>query len=91
MIGSKYGIAIIENFFSKNEVNPNVAIEFGFMRALKKEKDILLLKEKNANLNRADFLGRIRKEFNTTSKEIMKKTIVEAIDNWLAGKVPSKI
>jgi hypothetical protein len=43
MIGCKFGIAVLENIL-QDEFNPNVALEYGFMRAL--GKPTLLLKEK---------------------------------------------
>jgi hypothetical protein len=84
MLASKYGIAVLENF-CKEEFNPNVAMEFGFMQACGRE--CLLLKDKDFKNVRADILGRLWIEFDASSEESMKKTVEEAIHKWLLGKV----
>lgn len=82
-LGSKYGIAVLESF-SAEEFNPNVAMEFGFMKALGRE--VLLLKDKNFKHVRADILGRLWIEFDSTSKQSIEETIEDAIHKWLVGK-----
>jgi hypothetical protein len=74
--GCNYGIAVLENLYS-DEMNPNVALEYGYMLA--KGKQVLLLKEKSFKNIRADILGKIWKEF-----EIGKKGSIErAIQGWM--------
>ena len=46
LLGCRYGIAIVEDRF-KPELNPNVAMEWGWMRGL--GKDVLFLVEKQAH------------------------------------------
>jgi hypothetical protein len=77
MIGCKYGIAVLENIL-QNEFNPNVALEYGFMRAL--GKPVLLLKEKRM-APRADILGTLWEEFDML--EGIEMTIGDAINRWV--------
>ncbi|MCD6448904.1 MAG: hypothetical protein J7L34_00125 [Thermotogaceae bacterium] len=83
MLASKYGIAVLENF-CEEKFNPNVAMEFGFMQALGRE--CLLLKDKDFRNVRADILGRLWIEFDSSSETSMRKTVEEAIHKWLLGK-----
>lgn len=53
MLCCKYGVAVLEDIIA-DEFNPNVALEYGFMRAL--GKPTLLLKERRFK-PRADILG----------------------------------
>jgi nucleoside 2-deoxyribosyltransferase len=76
MIGCKYGIAVLENIL-ENEFNPNVALEYGFMRAL--GKPVLLLEEKRMS-PRADILGTLWEQFDMV--EGIQKTIADAINRW---------
>lgn len=79
MESSKFGIAVLENL-SSSEFNPNVAIEFGYMKSL--GCNILLLKEKSFENIRADLIGRIWKEFSADSESNVKETIENAIHRW---------
>jgi hypothetical protein len=76
MFGCKFGIAVLEDIIA-NEFNPNVALEYGFMRAL--GKPTLLLKEQRFH-PRADILGTVWEEFDILDIE---KTVHSAIDRWL--------
>jgi hypothetical protein len=76
MFCCKYGIAVLEDILV-DEFNPNVALEYGFMRAL--GKPTLLLKEKRFK-PRADILGTIWEEFDILDFE---NSINEAINRWL--------
>ena len=75
MFGCKYGVAILENLIV-DEFNPNVALEYGFMRAL--GKPVLLLKEKRFS-PRADILGTLWEEFDMFNIE---SSISAAVDKW---------
>lgn len=70
------GVAVLEDR-SANEFNPNVALEYGFMRAL--EKPTLLLKDKAFRNARADILGTIHGEFDIAR---IGETLTGAIDQW---------
>jgi nucleoside 2-deoxyribosyltransferase len=72
------GIAILEDRIA-NEFNPNVAIEYGFMRAL--NKPVLLLADSGFRNLRADVIGTLREEFDITDIE---GTIREPIERWIA-------
>lgn len=76
MFGCKFGIAVLDNLVA-DEFNPNVALEYGFMRAL--GKPALLLKEKRF-APRADVLGTLWEEFDMFDIE---KTVATAIHRWL--------
>ncbi len=80
MYGSKYGIAVLEQE-TADEFNPNVALEYGFMRAL--GKNVLLLKEKRFRRIRADILGTVWIEFDVTD---VRGSIHGAVRSW-AGDI----
>jgi hypothetical protein len=77
MICCKYGMAILEDRVV-DEFNPNVAIEYGFMRAL--NKPTLLLGDEGFRSLRADIIGTLREQFDITN---IKKTIRKPIEKWL--------
>ena len=77
MHGCKFGIAVLEDR-SANEFNPNVALEYGFMRALGKQ--VLLLKERRFERIRADILGSVWIGFDMSDVALSLKA---AIDKWL--------
>jgi nucleoside 2-deoxyribosyltransferase len=75
MFGCKYGIAVLEDVFVA-EFNPNVALEYGFMRAL--GKPTLLLKERRFSA-RADILGTLWEQFDVFD---IPTTVKSSIDRW---------
>jgi nucleoside 2-deoxyribosyltransferase len=77
LICCKYGIAILEDRVA-DEFNPNVALEYGFMRAL--NKPTLLLADVGFRNLRADIIGTLREHFDITD---MKGTIKKPIEKWL--------
>ncbi len=80
LLGCSKGIAIVEDRY-KDEFNPNVAMEWGWMRAMGKE--VLYLVEETFNNERADAAGFISDKFSWDNPE---KQIREAVKNWLADK-----
>lgn len=76
MLCCKYGVAILEDIIVQ-EFNPNVALEYGFMRAL--GKPTLLLKEQRFD-PRADILGTLWQNFDILDIET---TVSNAINKWL--------
>jgi hypothetical protein len=76
MICCKYGIAVLENIM-QDEFNPNVALEYGFMRAL--GKPTLLLREKRFK-PRADILGTLWADFDILEIET---SVASAIERWV--------
>ncbi|MFI6458773.1 hypothetical protein ACIBF6_45415 [Streptosporangium amethystogenes] len=77
MLCSFRGIAILEDR-AEDEFNPNVALEYGFMRAL--NKDTLLLADRGFRNLRADVVGTLRETFDLLDIE---GTIPPAIARWL--------
>lgn len=76
MLCCKYGIAVLEDMIA-DEFNPNVALEYGFMRAL--GKPTLLLKERRFK-PRADILGTIWHEFDMLD---VPRTVADSVDRWI--------
>lgn len=77
MICCKYGIAILEDRIA-DEFNPNVALEYGFIRAL--NKPTLLLSDIGFRSLRADIIGTLRENFDITDIE---NTIQDPIKRWI--------
>ncbi|GGM73901.1 hypothetical protein GCM10007977_089340 [Dactylosporangium sucinum] len=73
------GVAILEDR-AADEFNPNVALEYGFMRAL--NRPTLLLADKGFRNLRADIIGTLREQFDLLDIE---NTVPEALERWLAG------
>jgi hypothetical protein len=66
MFACARGIAIVEDRFNP-KLNPNVAMEWGWMRAMK--KDVLYLVEKGAKETPADIMGLIKGRFDWDNPE----------------------
>ncbi len=77
LLGCSRGIAILEDQY-KSELNPNVAMEWGWMRGMGKE--VLCLVEKRFNHPRADWSGLIEDYFSWENPE---ETINPIVQNWL--------
>jgi hypothetical protein len=77
MLCSSLGVAILEDRVA-DEFNPNVALEYGFMRALNKRT--LLLADQGFRKLRADIIGTLRNEFDLTDIE---GTVQPAVERWL--------
>jgi hypothetical protein len=77
LLGSSKGIAIVEDKY-RPELNPNVAMEWGWMRAMGKK--VLFLQEEEFNHGRADFAGLRSYQFNWTNP---KPGIQAALESWI--------
>lgn len=77
MLCCKYGVAVLEDR-AKDEFNPNVALEYGFMRAL--DKRTLLLTDRGFRNLRADILGTVRQQFDITD---LAGTLTAPIERWI--------
>jgi len=77
MLCSAQGLAVLEDRV-KDEFNPNIALEYGFMRAL--NKPTLLLADSGFRNLRADIIGTLREEFDIVDIE---GTIRQPIEKWL--------
>jgi len=81
MLGCRYGVAILEDHVG-DELNPNVALEYGFMKGLGRE--VVLLEERRFKHLRADLLGTIPKEFDIDADHVVdRRSIHDAVSNWL--------
>ena len=79
LMGCKRAVAIVEDEYY-DELNPNVALEWGWMRALK--RDVMYLLKSGFKQGRADTEGFLRTEFDWHDPEAM---IRPAIIDWLSG------
>jgi hypothetical protein len=77
LLGCSRGIAIVENKYD-GEVNPNVAMEWGWMRAA--GRDVLYLLDSEFKNERADFTGFLSERF---SWDFPEKDIQAAVAKWL--------
>jgi hypothetical protein len=82
LLGCARGIAIVENKY-RDQVNPNVAMEWGWMRAAK--KDVLYLLEEDFENTSADFSGFLSARFSWSHPE---EGIEKALDQWLGPSKP---
>jgi len=76
MMGCKYGVCIFEEI-DEREFNPNVPLEYGFMRAMNRQ--VLLLKDIRMPKMPSDMTGKLYRNFDTYSITI---TVHEQIAQW---------
>ena len=77
LICCKFGVAILENI-SEEEYNPNVALEYGYIRAL--DKRVLLLADNGFPKPRADVVGKLREHFDIDN---IKESIKTPLEKWV--------
>jgi hypothetical protein len=83
MFGSKYGMAILEDRVA-NELNPNVTLEYGFMKAL--NRTVGLFRAQDFRHDRADLTGKLSKSFSIdASDRLDESSLKSAIYEWLTG------
>jgi hypothetical protein len=80
LLGCARGVAIVEDQY-RQELNPNVALEWGWMKGMGK-RVFFLVEEKFAH-GRADWQGLLSRTF---SWEAPEKGLQDAIVSWLRGK-----
>src|SRR5262249_14349270 len=81
MLGSRYGIAILEDRVA-DELNPNVALECGFMKSLNRQ--VSLFRDVQFRHDRAVLTGKLSKPFVIDSAEVLKPdSLAEAVKDWL--------
>ena len=81
MLGCKFGLAILEDR-GANEMNPNVALEFGFMKAM--DRIVGLLREEAFKHDRADLIGKLVKSFRIDeSLALDEASLKTAIQDWM--------
>jgi hypothetical protein len=81
LLGCKRGVAIVEDHY-KPELNPNVALDWGWMRAMGKE--VLFLVETDFKHRRADWEGFLKADFCWSHPS---REIVDAVSAWLGPEV----
>ncbi len=79
IIGSKYGIAVLEDEVA-SELNPNVALEYGFMKAL--DHPVALLRSSTFKHSRADLSGKLAKTFDIVGGELRAPSLRAAVTDW---------
>ncbi len=83
MLGSKYGLAILEDHVG-SELNPNVTLEYGFMKAL--NRTVGLLRAEDFGHDRADLTGKLSNTFSIDANDRLNELSLEnAIQGWLSG------
>ena len=81
MIGCRYGLAILEDHVAK-ELNPNVALEYGFMKSL--DRRVALVRDVNFKHDRGDLTGKLAKPFEIDGEGgLRKETLTRAIQDWM--------
>jgi hypothetical protein len=82
MLSSRYGIAILEDR-AANELNPNVMLEYGFMRAMNRR--VALLRDVNFKHDRADLTGKLARPFEIDKSSVLRKaSLRSAVRDWLS-------
>jgi hypothetical protein len=76
MLGCKYAICVFDQIDTR-DFNPNVQIEYGFMRALNRR--VLLLKDSRQPLMPTDITGKIYQEFDSYRIE---ETVPGVVSTW---------
>ena len=83
MFGSKYGLAVLEDR-AADELNPNVTLEYGFMKAL--NRMVGLLRVEDFAHDRADLIGKLSRSFAIDANDRLNElSLKSAIQDWLAG------
>jgi hypothetical protein len=80
LYGCGFGIAVFERL-EADDFNPNVSLEVGYMRALRKQ--ICLLKDKTLATLQTDLVGKLYKTFDPQS---IKATLPAELEKWLRDK-----
>jgi hypothetical protein len=76
MMGCRFGVCVFEEI-DEREFNPNVPLEFGFMRAMNRQ--VLLMKDMRMPKLPSDMTGKLYRQFNTYE---ITSTIHEQISQW---------
>ena len=76
-----FGIGVFSKIDNKNEFNPNLSLEVGYMMGL--GKDVCYFKEKQCPTLNTDLLSKLYKEFDAYN---IDSTLPNAIEKWLKDK-----
>lgn len=85
MMGCQFGVCIFEEI-DEREFNPNVPLEYGFMRAMNRQ--VLLLKDIRMPKMPSDMTGKFYRNFDTYTITL---TIQEQISQWAERDLGLKI
>ena len=88
LLGCGLGVAILEDKY-KPELNPNVALEWGWMKGMC--KPILFLEETDFGMSRADWSGLISDKFNWDNPEADVKSAVLKFIGARSAEVPEDV
>jgi hypothetical protein len=80
MHGCDFGVAVFERLM-KDEFNPNMALEVGYMMA--QGKPVLLLKDKTLKYLHTDIVGKLYRDFDPQNPDA---TIPSQLESWLRDK-----
>jgi hypothetical protein len=78
--GCAFGVAVFERLEAE-EFNPNVSLEVGYMRALR--KSVCLLKDNTLKTLHTDLAGKLYKEFDPQNPTT---SIPKELEKWLRDK-----
>jgi hypothetical protein len=82
ILGSRYGLAVLEDCVAK-ELNPNVTLEYGFMKAL--HRQVALLRDIGFKHDRADLTGKLSLPFEIVDgRTLDRKSLTRSVQNWLS-------
>jgi hypothetical protein len=89
MFGCKFGLAILEDR-GANEMNPNVALEYGFMKAMNRQMG--LLRENSFQHDRADLTGKLARSFTIRNEFMLDDdSLKNGLKHWLIDSgVPAR-
>jgi hypothetical protein len=81
MLGSRYGVAILEDRVAQ-ELNPNVALEYGFMKSMNRQ--VALCRDVQFRHDRADLTGKLSKQFEIDDTgKLIPESLIKAVQDWL--------
>lgn len=80
MVGCGYGLAVLEDK-TVSEFNPNVALEYGFMRGIGKQVGLLI--EEDFRAMRADLGGMVPRPFRVVGTTLDAGSLRRAVRDWL--------
>lgn len=80
MHGCQFGIAVFERI-EQEDFNPNIALEVGYMLALR--KPVLLLKDKTLKHLQTDLVGKLYRPFDPQDPAA---TIPREVNRWLEDR-----
>ena len=81
MLGCRFGIAVLEDRVA-SELNPNIALEYGFMRAM--DRRVGLFRNVGFKHGRADLSGKLMNEFIVSNEgRLRTNTLKSALTQWL--------